>query len=54
VPVRAGDTAESLAARVLAQEHIAYPEAVRLMAEGRVRVHNERVEILERIALSKG
>jgi phosphoribosylglycinamide formyltransferase-1 len=54
VPVLPGDTAESLAARVLAQEHIAYPEAVRLIAEGRVRVHNERVEILERIALSKG
>lgn len=33
VPVEDGDTAESLAARVLAQEHIAYPEAVRMIAE---------------------
>lgn len=33
VPVRPGDTAETLSARVLAQEHIAYPEAVRMIAE---------------------
>ena len=29
VPVLAGDTADSLAARVLTQEHIIYPRAVR-------------------------
>jgi phosphoribosylglycinamide formyltransferase-1 len=45
VPVKPGDTAESLAARVLEQEHIAYPEAVRLIAEGRVAIRNEQVEI---------
>lgn len=33
VPILPGDTAETLAARVLEQEHIAYPEAVRLLAE---------------------
>jgi phosphoribosylglycinamide formyltransferase-1 len=33
VPVKAGDTPETLAARVLEQEHIAYPEAVRMIAE---------------------
>jgi len=33
VPVLPGDTPETLAARVLEQEHIAYPEAVRLIAE---------------------
>lgn len=43
VPVLPGDTADSLAARVLAQEHIAYPEAIRLIAEG-VRIVNETVE----------
>lgn len=32
VPVQPGDTAETLAARILEQEHIAYPEAVRLIA----------------------
>lgn len=33
VPVEDGDTVERLAARVLEQEHIAYPEAVRIKAE---------------------
>ncbi|OFW87019.1 MAG: phosphoribosylglycinamide formyltransferase [Alphaproteobacteria bacterium RIFCSPHIGHO2_12_FULL_45_9] len=32
VPIIAGDTPETLAARVLVQEHIAYPEAIRIMA----------------------
>lgn len=34
VPVRAGDTPEVLAARVLEQEHILYPLALRRFAEG--------------------
>lgn len=33
VPVQAGDTAESLAARVLEQEHLAYPEALNIVLE---------------------
>ncbi len=45
VPIRPDDTAESLAARVLAEEHRCYPLAVRLIAAGRVRVVGERVEI---------
>lgn len=45
VPVRPDDTAESLGARVLEQEHRIYPLAVRLIAEGRVRVVDERVLI---------
>ena len=36
VPVLANDTADSLAARVLAQEHRIYPQAVRWFAEGRL------------------
>jgi phosphoribosylglycinamide formyltransferase-1 len=36
VPVVAGDTEDSLAARVLAAEHRIYPQALRLVAEGRV------------------
>ena len=43
VPVLPGDTAESLAARVLAQEHRLYPAALRLVAGGAVRVEGERV-----------
>jgi phosphoribosylglycinamide formyltransferase-1 len=38
VPVRAEDTAESLATRVHAAEHLLYPVAVRLFAEGRLRL----------------
>lgn len=36
VPVRAQDTPETLAARVLEQEHIIYPQALRWFAEGRL------------------
>jgi len=35
VPVREGDTEETLAARVLEVEHRIYPQALRLVAEGR-------------------
>jgi len=42
VPVLPADTADSLAERVLALEHIIYPHAVRLIAEGKVRVDGER------------
>ena len=38
VPVLADDTAESLAARVLNQEHIIYPQAVKWFAEGRLKL----------------
>ncbi|MBK9584561.1 MAG: phosphoribosylglycinamide formyltransferase [Alphaproteobacteria bacterium] len=33
VPLLSGDTPETLAARVLEQEHLAYPEAVRIVCE---------------------
>lgn len=45
VPVEATDTPDSLAARVLSAEHRIYPLALRWIAEGRVRVENERVII---------
>ena len=45
VPVRQDDTPETLAERTLAVEHRIYPMAVRLIAEGRVRVVNEVVNI---------
>ncbi len=41
VPVLAGDSEENLADRILVQEHLIYPAAVRLIAEGRVRVAGE-------------
>ena len=43
VPVLPDDTAESLAARVLAQEHRIYPAALRLVADGAVTVDGERI-----------
>lgn len=46
VPVEEDDTWESLAARVLAQEHQAYVQAVKLFAEGRLRIEGRRVRIL--------
>ncbi len=45
VPVEAGDDAESLAARVLEAEHMIYPLALGLIAEGRVRVEGETAVI---------
>lgn len=45
VPVFADDTPQTLASRVLEQEHVAYPEAVRLIGEKRVRVVDGKVEI---------
>jgi phosphoribosylglycinamide formyltransferase-1 len=42
VPVGPGDTEATLAARVLKVEHTIYPQALRLVAEGRVRVENGR------------
>jgi phosphoribosylglycinamide formyltransferase 1 len=39
------DTPERLAARVFAEECEAYPEAIRLLAEGRLRIEGRRVRI---------
>ncbi len=47
VPVLDDDTPEALAARVFAQECEAYPEAIRLFAQGRLRVEGRRVRVLE-------
>ena len=46
VPVLEDDTAETLHARIQVQEHIAYPEALRLLSEGRLAVEGRRVRIL--------
>jgi phosphoribosylglycinamide formyltransferase-1 len=40
------DDVDSLAARILAEEHRALPEAVRLLAEGRLCVEGRRVRVL--------
>lgn len=45
VPVRAGDTEDTLAARVLEQEHRLLPVCVRLLLEGRVRLERGRAVV---------
>jgi len=45
VRVQAADTAESLAARVLEQEHVIYPRAVRWFLDGRLLLQNGAVTI---------
>ena len=50
VPVLLGDDEATLAARVLEAEHAAYPLALRLIAEGSVKVRDERVEIAGHLA----
>ncbi len=46
VPVLDEDTPDTLAARILKAEHLAYPEAIRLFAEGRLVREGRRVRVL--------
>jgi phosphoribosylglycinamide formyltransferase-1 len=46
VPVLDDDTPETLAARILAQEHILYPEAIRLVLSGGWTVEGRRFRLL--------
>lgn len=43
VPVLPGDTEETLTARILEQEHVIYPEAVRLFTEGKLKIEGRNV-----------
>jgi phosphoribosylglycinamide formyltransferase-1 len=54
VPVREDDDVASLSERILREEHRIPVEAVRLFAEGRLRVEGRRVRILERPAVCGG
>jgi phosphoribosylglycinamide formyltransferase-1 len=47
VPVLPDDTPDTLAARVLTQEHRIYPEAVRWFAEGKLVIKDGRVNVRE-------
>jgi len=46
VPVHPDDTEETLSERILKLEHKIYPEAIRLFAEGRLKVEGRKVKIL--------
>ena len=45
VPILEGDTPETLHARIQEQEHLAYPEALRLLAAGRLTLSGRRVAV---------
>jgi phosphoribosylglycinamide formyltransferase-1 len=45
VPVRADDTAASLAARVLRQEHVVYPRATRWFLDGKLVIKSGVVRV---------
>jgi phosphoribosylglycinamide formyltransferase-1 len=47
VPVLDEDTPQSLSARILAQEHVIYSQAIQYIAEGRVSVEGRQVKIRE-------
>lgn len=47
VPVHDDDTPDSLAARIFQEECESYPEAIRLFAEGRLRIEGRRVRIVD-------
>lgn len=46
IPVSPGDTEETLAARVLEQEHRIYPQAVRWFMENRIRLNGNQIEVI--------
>ena len=47
VEVHEDDTEETLSARILEQEHIIYPQAIKLFVEGRLKIVGRQVKILE-------
>ena len=46
VKIKNDDTEETLAKRILAKEHKAYPEAVRLIAEKKIKIIGRKVRII--------
>ena len=47
VEVLDNDTEETLAARVLEQEHKIYPQAIKLFVEGKLKIEGRKVKILQ-------
>jgi phosphoribosylglycinamide formyltransferase-1 len=54
VPVQPGDTEERLAARVLAEEHRIYPQAIRWFCEGRLQLGRNGVVTLNAARVADG
>jgi len=53
VPVFIDDTEDTLAARILEQEHKIYPQAIQWFAEGRIKITNRQVQILNCMNVEK-
>ena len=51
VPVKDEDTEETLASRILEFEHIIYPKAIKMFAEGRLKVVGRKVKIKRDISV---
>jgi phosphoribosylglycinamide formyltransferase-1 len=47
VEVKEDDSADDLAARILKEEHKIYPEAVKLIAESKIKIEGRKVKILK-------
>ena len=47
VPVLDNDNEETLAMRILAEEHKLYPKALQLYAEGKIKIESRKVEVLK-------
>jgi phosphoribosylglycinamide formyltransferase 1 len=54
VPVLEGDDEDALAKRILAAEHRIYPEAIRLFAEGRLKIEGRHVRITGGLTEGRG
>ena len=48
-PVQEDDTPDTLATRVFEEEKIAYPEAIELFAQGRLKIEGRRVRIVPKV-----
>jgi phosphoribosylglycinamide formyltransferase-1 len=46
VPIYDDDTEETLAARILREEHKIYPQAIQYYAEGKIEIHGRKVRII--------
>lgn len=45
VPIKEKDNEETLSARILEQEHIIYPQAIKLIAEGKLKIEGRHVKL---------
>jgi phosphoribosylglycinamide formyltransferase 1 len=45
VPILDGDSEESLSARILDQEHLLYPRAIKLIAEGKIEINGRTTKL---------